>query len=79
VKLMTDFTGTEFEREGIEKEGTTNGAGEAVFNYTDLFKRGQAGLFVLDVEVTKDLYVADGIIKVVEEESSEAIVEIEIP
>ena len=79
VRLVTDFTGTEFEREGIEKEGTTNGAGEAFFNYNDLFKRGQAGMFVLTVEVEKGFSTADGIIKVVEEESSEAIIEIDVP
>jgi len=79
VRLYTDLSGTEFEREGIEKEATTNGSGEAVFNYNDLFKRGQAGLFVLDVEVTQGANTADGIIKVVEEETSEATVEIDVP
>jgi len=79
VRLVTDYTGTEFEREGIEQEGTTNSIGEVFFNYNDLFKSGQAGLFVLDVEVEKDLYTASGIIKVVEEETSEAVIELEVP
>ena len=79
VTLLTDYNGTEFEREGIEQEATTNGSGEALFNYNELFKNGQAGMFVLDVQVEKGLYSASGIIKVVEEESSEAIIEMDIP
>lgn len=65
--------------EGIEKEGTTNSSGEVSFNYNEYFKRGQAGLFVLDVLIESDGVVAEGVIKIVEEETSEATIEINVP
>lgn len=66
-------------REGVDKETTTNSSGNATFNYNEYFKRGQAGLFVLDVTVEKDGVISEGIIKIVEEETSEATVEINVP
>lgn len=79
LSATTDPANPNEPREGIEKETTTNSAGEANFNYNDLFKRGQAGLFVLDVSVEKDGVTAEGVIKVVEQETSETTVEINIP
>ena len=66
-------------RTGLEMESTTNGAGEVSFNYSDLFREGQAGLFVLDINVEMNGEQASGIIKVVENETSEATVFIDIP
>lgn len=65
--------------EGLEKESTTNSSGEASFNYNEFFKRGQAGLFVLDVLIESDGYTAEGVIKIVEEETTEATIEINLP
>lgn len=80
VRLFADDQGDpELIRDGIEKEGTTNGQGEALFNYNDLFKNGQAGLFVLQAEITKDIYMSEGIVKVEEHETSEATIEINVP
>lgn len=62
------------------KETTTNSRGEASFNYNELYKKGQAGLFVLDVRVEATIdgipTVGEGIIKVEEEETSEATIEL---
>ena len=66
-------------RDGLEKEATAHSNGEASFNYNDYFARGQAGLFVLDVFIEADGVTAEGVIKVVEEETSEATVEINVP
>lgn len=66
-------------REGLDKEATANSSGEANFNYNEYFKRGQAGLFVLDVLIEADGYTAEGVIKIVEEETSEATIEINVP
>lgn len=66
-------------RDGVEKEGTTNSNGEVTFNYNDFFERGQAGLFVLDVYVEAEGATAEGVVKVVEEDTSESTVEINVP
>lgn len=80
VRLYAEDNGNPDDiREGIEKEQTTNGLGQAVFNYNDLFKNGQAGLFVLQAEITKDIYSSQGIVKVVERENTESIIEINVP
>lgn len=38
----------------IDEEAATNGSGVAVFNFNEYYKRGGAGLAVLDVEVSRD-------------------------
>lgn len=64
----------------IEKEATTNSSGEASFNYNDLYKRGTAGLFVLEVLVEATIdgvpTAVEGYIQVEEETTSEATIEI---
>ncbi len=80
VHLYTEGNGNPHDiRNDIEQETTTNELGEAVFNYTHLFRKGQAGLFVLQVEITKDAHTAIGVVKVVEDESSETTFEIDVP
>ena len=49
--------------------------GYATFDYTDMFNLGQAGFTVLDIEVRSgDSLYGEGLIKIVEEETTEEIV-----
>lgn len=52
----------------------TNSAGEAVFNFNDVYQLGQAGVAVLDIDATKDGFTAKGIIKIEQEVTSEETV-----
>lgn len=36
-------------REGLDQTATTDGSGKCSFNFNELYKSGQAGVFVLDV------------------------------
>jgi hypothetical protein len=49
----------------------TDSSGIATFDYTDVFQLGQAGLFVLNIEVRKGLLSGAGIVKIVEETTTE--------
>ena len=53
---------------------TTNGSGEAIFNFNDVYQKGQAGVAVLNIKASKDGNVGNGIIKVEEETTSEETV-----
>jgi hypothetical protein len=53
---------------------TTNGSGEAIFNFNDVYQLGQAGVAVLDIKVTKGVSTGTGIIKVEQETTSEETV-----
>lgn len=55
-------------REDLEQTATTDGSGMASFNYNELYKSGQAGVFVLDVIVNGTTI---GIIRVEEEVTTE--------
>ncbi len=49
--------------------------GYATFDYTDMFNLGQAGFTVLDIEIRSgDSLYGEGIIKIVEEETTEEVV-----
>ena len=48
----------------------TNAMGEAVFNMDYIYQPGQAGVAVLDIDVTKSGVTAKGIIKIEQEETS---------
>jgi len=61
----------------IDRETTTDANGNAVFNFNDLYKRGSAGFAVLEIEASKAGLVGEGIIKVEEEENSEATIAIQ--
>lgn len=52
----------------------TNSAGEAVFSFNDTYQLGQAGVAVLNIEAKKNGLTGTGIIKIVEETTSEATV-----
>ena len=52
----------------LNKEKVTNGSGQAEFDYTEFYEQGQSGFAVLDILCTVDTLVAEGIIKIVEEE-----------
>lgn len=62
----------------VNFEATTNSEGEAKFNLNDIYQSGQAGVAVLDIEVTKGSDIAIGIIKVEQEETTMEIVNINI-
>jgi hypothetical protein len=49
---------------------TSNAAGEAIFNLNNLWKRGQAGVAVLNIEASKGSLTGSGVIKVEEETTS---------
>lgn len=53
---------------------TTNSAGEAIFNFDDVYQLGQAGVAVLNISVTSPSGDGQGIIKVEQEVTSEEIV-----
>lgn len=58
-------------RENLDQTATSDGSGKASFNYNELYKSGQGGVFVLDVYVNE---VVVGIIKIEQEEKSEVTV-----
>jgi hypothetical protein len=53
---------------------TTNGSGEAIFNFNDVYQLGQAGVAVLNIEAEKNGLTGQGIIKVEQETTSEETV-----
>jgi len=57
----------------VDQTATTDAAGKATFNFNDLYKSGQAGFAVLDIEVNGTIV---GIIKIEEETTSEETVAI---
>lgn len=52
----------------------TNSAGEAKFNFNDVYQLGQAGVAVLNIEAYKNGAQGEGIIKVEQEVTSEETV-----
>ncbi len=73
VKLFwsNDTLPEEAARENLEQTATSDGSGKASFNYNELYKSGQGGVFVLDVYVNG---VVEGIIKIEQEVKSEATI-----
>jgi hypothetical protein len=55
----------------------TDQNGQATFNYTEIFKLGQAGFATLDIKATKGQLEGSGIIKIVEETTSTKTVTIQ--
>lgn len=49
----------------------TNATGEAIFNFNDLYQKGQAGVAVLNIYASKDGATGTGVIQIIEEETSE--------
>jgi len=58
----------------LTKEANTDGGGYATFDYSDFYEQGQSGFAVLDIICTSDTLLGEGIIKIVEEETSEETV-----
>lgn len=54
----------------LTKEGTTSSDGTVEFDYSEFYKRGQAGFAVLDILATKDSLVGEGIIRIEEEQTN---------
>jgi hypothetical protein len=52
----------------------TNSSGEATFNMNDVYKKGMAGVAILNIEAKKNGLKGEGIIKVEEEVTSKATV-----
>lgn len=61
----------------FDTTGTTNGSGKVSFNFSEFYKKGQAGFAVLDIEAYKGPLEGAGLIKVEEEETTEETVVIE--
>jgi hypothetical protein len=55
----------------------TNVAGEAIFNFNDLYQLGQAGVAVLNIYASKDGVIGTGVIQLKEEETVETTVTIQ--
>lgn len=60
--------------EDIKRSAYTNSAGDATFNYNDVYQLGQAGVGIFDVDVYFDNMQGAGIIKVEQETTSEETV-----
>ena len=52
----------------------TNSAGEATFNFNEVYQLGQAGVAVLNIDAEKGGLVGQGIIKVEQEATTEEVV-----
>ncbi|MBP6312995.1 MAG: hypothetical protein WAR83_15225 [Flavobacteriales bacterium] len=58
----------------LNKTAVTDLSGVAEFDYTDFYEQGQSGFAVLDIETTVDTLFGEGIVKILEEETSEETV-----
>lgn len=58
----------------LNKEGTTSSDGKVTFDYSEFYKRGQAGFAVLDILAEKDSLSGKGIIRIEEEQTNEETV-----
>lgn len=56
------------------KISSTNRSGEAIFHFNEEYQLGQAGVAVLNIKAVKDGEVANGIIKIEEETTSQETV-----
>lgn len=57
--------------QSLDETKTTDSQGQVYFDYTEYYKRGQVGLFVMNIEATSgDTLMVPGIIKVTEQEDN---------
>jgi len=56
----------------------TNGTGKVSFDFSEFYKKGQAGFAVLDIKVCKGNLGGAGIIKIEEEKTTEETLAIEV-
>ena len=61
----------------FDTTAVTNGTGKVTFNFTEFYKKGQAGFAVLDIEATKGNLFGTGIVKIEEETTTEESVTVE--
>jgi hypothetical protein len=61
----------------FDTTAVTNGTGKATFNFTEFYKKGQAGFAVLDIEASKGNLFGSGIIKIEEKKTNEELITIE--
>jgi hypothetical protein len=62
----------------LNKTASTNSNGEAAFNFNDVYQLGQAGVAIVDIEVTKSGETAQGIMKIEQETTSKETVFIQL-
>ena len=74
VKLYADPAYPLADPHRLDMETTTDAAGQAAFDYSDFYKKGQSGFAVLDILCTYDTLVGEGIIKIEEEEHNDETV-----
>ena len=82
VKLMPQSTlpqgvPANIDEEHWPMETTTNTAGEATFNFNEIYQEGQAGVVVVDITVSNGSQIGKGVIKVDQETTSEETVYIQ--
>ncbi|MEO7081067.1 MAG: hypothetical protein ABIY71_06035 [Flavobacteriales bacterium] len=58
----------------LTKDGTTGSDGKVTFDYSEFYKRGQAGFAVLDILAKTDSLTGEGIIRIEEEQTNEETV-----
>ena len=58
----------------LTMEGNTSSDGKVTFDYSEFYKRGQAGFAVLDILAQKDSMSGEGIIRIEEEQTNEETV-----
>ncbi len=49
----------------VDKEGTTDAAGQVQFNFEEYYEDGQSGLMVLDIKAKKDSFSAEDYIEII--------------
>ena len=58
----------------LNMEANTGSDGKVIFDYSEFYKRGQAGFAVLDILATQDSLSGEGIIRIEEEQTNEETV-----
>lgn len=58
----------------LTKDRFADGSGRAEFDYSEFYEQGQSGFAVLDIIASHDTLLGEGIIKIVEEETTEETV-----
>lgn len=77
VKLFANAPLPVGDQSRLTKEGYTGGDGRVTFEYSEFYEQGQSGFAVLDILCTKDSLIGEGIIKILEEETTEETVFLE--
>ena len=75
MPYSTLTTPAQIDTTNFPMETSSNSAGEAIFNFNEVYQLGQAGVAVLNIEVTSTTgATGEGIIKVEQETTSEETV-----